>query len=386
MIYPRFVRRTAAALLTAVIVAPAVWAAGYSELAAAIRAGDEAQVSQLLQSGVDASTADKAADGAAGAAPLLIAASRGKHAIARRLLAAGAMPDPRFAAYYDATPLMLAVNNHDAEMSSLLLDGGAQINAVDSNGDPALNWAAYYGDLPLVELLLARGADPRLVGHGNALEVAMRRGHQAVVERLLDHQKLRRALTPVEAEAEAAIDHDDAGALRAAMARGAPASLIDSTGRPALSRAARGGRLATLRVLLDANAPVNATDALGFTALFEAARDGQVAAARLLLDRGAAVGHVAQRNGLNLTALHAAASTAQAEVIGLLIERGAPLNARDVEGATALGWAINAEDTQAALVLVRSGADPDIAATGADSPRQIASERKLSALLAVMRP
>lgn len=367
--------------LLLVLALPAlVHAAGYTELAAAIRAGDEPQVAQLLHAGV--SSADNG--GGAGAAPLLIAASRGKHAIARRLLAAGAPADPRYAAYYDATPLMLAVNSRDLEMVQLLLDGGARVNLVDRNGDPALNWATFYGDLALVDLLLARGADATLVGHGNALEVSMRRGHQALVERYVDHLKLRRSLTLAEADAVAAIDRDDAPALQAALARGVAPGFIDATGRPALARAARGGKLAALRVLLAAGAPVDGIDRLGFTALFETARDGQREAARLLIDAGANVNHVALRNGLGMTPLHAAASTARPELIRLLAERGANLDARDIEGATALGWAINAATSQAALALVQLGADPDIAATGGQSPRQIAKDRGLAEVLGAM--
>ncbi len=379
---PLLARLALAPLLAAVLLGPGgARAAGYAELAAAIRAGDEAQVTQLLQAGVDASSTG----GTAGAAPLLIAASRGQHAIARRLLAAGAATDPRYAAYYDATPLMLAVNNRDRDMVRLLLDAGAQVNLVDRNGDPALNWATFYGDLVLADLLLERGADPTLSGHGNALEVAMRRGHQVLVERYLDHLKRRHPLSPAEADAVAAIDRDDAAALQAALARGVAPGFADATGRPALARAARGGRLATLRVLLAAGAPVDATDPLGFTALFEAARDNQPEAARLLLDAGADPNRVARHNGLGMTPMHAAASTAQAAMIRLLAARGAALDTRDDEGATALGWAINAATPQAALALAELGADPDIAPRDGQSPRQIARDRGLAELLAAMR-
>lgn len=325
-------------------------APGPAELAAAVRAGDLPTVERLLQ-------ADVAVEPPAGSsAPLLIAASRGHHQIARRLLARGAEPNPRFAAYYNATALMLAVNNHDVEMSRLLLQGGAQVDLVDSYGDPALNWATYYGDMAQIELLLAHRADASLVGHGNALEVAMRRGHQPAVERLLDYTGQRRPLSAAQSRLLQAVQRDDPAALRQALAAGASPDALDSGGRPVLALAARLGRLAALTALLDAGAAVDASDAIGFTALMEAAREGQLAACELLLDRGAQLNRQAKPRGLALTPLHLAVAGGQLEAIRLLARRGAHLEAKDSEQATPIMW--TADKDPARQLLLELGAKP----------------------------
>ena len=44
----------------------------------------------------------------------------------------------------------------------LLLDRGADINAVDQNGDTAMHGAAYAISPQVVQLLAARGADPQV--------------------------------------------------------------------------------------------------------------------------------------------------------------------------------------------------------------------------------
>lgn len=367
-----------ALVLTLAMAAGAAHAAGYAELAAAIRAGDAAQVQALLAQGVDASATD-----GKGAAPVLVAASRGKHDITRQLIARGADLNVRYAAYYDATPLMLAVNNRDGEMVRLLLEAGAQVDLVDSNGDPALNWACFHGDLGIVDQLLRHRANVQLVGHGTALEVSMRRGHQPLVERLLDHLGQRRTLAGTELALQRAVDAGDADAVRAALRSGAVADGGDDTGRSLLARAARQGRSDVVAMLLAAGAKADAADAIGFTPLFEAARDGHLAVVRELLDRGADANRVALRNGLGMTPLHAAAGSGRSEIVALLVARGARVDARDIEQATALSWAIN-NDMPTALRLVALGADPDLAPQGGSSPRQLARQRDLKDLLAAM--
>jgi len=356
-------------------------AQGYAELAAAIRAGDTATVKSLLAAGVSPSRTD-----GRGSAPILIAASRGQIETVRELLARGADPNPRFAAYYDATPLMLAVGSRDAAMARLLLEGGAKVDLVDRNGDPALNWACFYGDLPLVELLLQHRADASLVGHGNALEVSMRRGHQPLVERLVDYLKLRITPAPLDQRLIDAIDAADAGAAKAALVDGASPNAMDGSGRPLLARAARLGNAEIVVLLLATGADANAADRIGFTPLFEAARDGRLDAARELLLRGADPRRAAKANGIGMTALHAAAaaSPAQADLLRLLVRAGAGVDARDAEQATALMWAVNA-DPAAAITLVELGADPDLLPKEGDSPRAIATQREMKALLAAMQ-
>jgi len=166
---------------------------------------------------------------------------------------------------------MLAVNNRDLAMTQLLLESGAKVNLVDSNGDPALNWACFYGDLAAVQLLLQHGADATPVGHGNALEVAMRRGHQPLVERLVDHLKLRLVPAAADQRLIAAIDTGDAAAAKAALAAGANANALDAAGRPLLARAG---------AKLDARDSEQATPLLW-------AINGDAAAAQVLVELGA---------------------------------------------------------------------------------------------------
>jgi ankyrin repeat protein len=354
-------------------------AAGYDELIAAIKADDTAQVRSLLEAGVPATVMGKPEQ----SAPLVVAVVRKQPDIARLLLDGGADPDVRHASYYNATALMLAVNNRDAAMTQLLLDGGAKVNLTDKAGDSALNWATFYGDAAIAELLLARGIDATLFGHGNALDVAMRRGHQNLVQRYTDYLQRRRPMADNEAALFVAIESGDVAAARAALAGGARIDALDSTHRTALSAAARRGDVAMTTALLDAGAEIDATDPIGFTALMEAARDGHAEVVALLLERGADLAHRAAANGLELSALHLAAAAGRPDTVRLLVQRGAPIDALDSELATPLLWATN-QQPEIAVLLVQLGADADLAPKEGQSPRRIAEERKIEPLLAAL--
>jgi uncharacterized protein len=91
--------------------------------------------------------------------------------------------------------------------------------------------------------------------------------------------------------------------------------------------------------------------------LFSVARLGCEPEARALLDRGAAI-DAKDREGA--TALGRAAQAGKIPVAALLIDRGANINARAVDGSTPLFYAAEADRSAMARLLIKRGADPNI--------------------------
>jgi ankyrin repeat protein len=121
------------------------------------------------------------ASNAAGESPLMMAAMRGQLAWAHKLLARGARP------HQDGwSPIHYAATGPEVEMVRLLLDKGAPINARSPNGSTPLMMAARYGSEASVDLLLARGADPKLRNQRNfsAADFARMDGRDALAQRL----------------------------------------------------------------------------------------------------------------------------------------------------------------------------------------------------------
>ncbi len=69
----------------------------------------------------------------------------------------------------------------------ILLEHGAEVNARQEGGWTALHAASQNGDVEMVRLLIAGGADVQMRADNqqNALDLALSKGHQAVVD-LLD--------------------------------------------------------------------------------------------------------------------------------------------------------------------------------------------------------
>jgi ankyrin repeat protein len=107
--------------------------------------------------------------GRVGATPLIAAASTSDVAYLRTLLELGA--DPKIANAQGSTPLLAAAGvglgapeeaagsePEALEVIDLLLKVGADVNAVDSNGENAMHGAAYRNHPKVVQLLVDRGA------------------------------------------------------------------------------------------------------------------------------------------------------------------------------------------------------------------------------------
>jgi len=81
---------------------------------------------------------------------------------------------------------MDAIFRNDITSAALLLDAGANADAVDENGFTPLRFAAATGSADAVQLLLGRGADAKRVNkyRQSALAMAQREGSEAVASLL----------------------------------------------------------------------------------------------------------------------------------------------------------------------------------------------------------
>jgi len=94
---------------------------------------------------------------AAGESALMIAALKGQTQWVERLLARGTEVNKT-----GWTPLHYAASGMEPRILKLLLDRHAEVDARSPNGTTPLMMAAQYGSEANVDVLLARGADPRI--------------------------------------------------------------------------------------------------------------------------------------------------------------------------------------------------------------------------------
>jgi len=89
------------------------------------------------------------------------------------------------------TPLHLAAFFNQPTVARLLIDQGADVNAIAENPSlvQPLHSAVACGSMEIVKILLENGADVNAVQHGGwtALQAAAKHGNQKMVELLLQH-------------------------------------------------------------------------------------------------------------------------------------------------------------------------------------------------------
>jgi uncharacterized protein len=285
-----------------------------------------------------------------------------------------------------------AMNGDHAKVQALLAQH-ADVNAPQTDGATALQWAAYREDLELAGILIAAGANPKLANRdgATALQLAAIHGSAPMIEKLLG----------------AGADVNERGV----------------NGETALMFASRTGSLPAIDLLLKRGADVNAKETLrGTTALMWASEQGHADAMKLLLEHGAdvsiasntdskggtaylaptvqgranqeknfrrivsnaadadaaaaAFGVPKNSKGGGLTALVLAAREDCLDCAKLLVEAHANVNQTSHYGWTPLLTAVQNRHYKLAAYLLDHGADPNIANNGGWTPLYIAVDNR----------
>ena len=164
--------------------------------------------------------------------------------------------DPNEVSARGSPPLAMAVCQRNAAMVELLLRHGARVDLPDRNDNVPLCYAAAFGWLEGVRLLLTAGASvDGQCDCGSPLSVAVVDGRSEVLSLLIS--------------------------------AGADPNLANAGGFTPLMLAASNENIAAIPVLVRAGAVVDARDPDGLTAYLHAALQGDVAAGRELLRLGA---------------------------------------------------------------------------------------------------
>ena len=385
---------------------------GCTALHLAAEAGDAKRVALLLKRGATVDVRSSYVSAWEDAyTPLAIAVRRGRGAIARALVKAGA--DVNAASESGDTPLLIAVREGKLDLAFWLVKAGADVNAIhegpDDSGWSALHFAACSDRAaPLVKALLARGADPRATDPDGEIPIDVARAHRAVRVAALLKRAAARPKRPAKRKASAKAPPKRKNSaltnelfsydLRPRRARALIAAGADVSGRNAVGETALHHVWDPLaaKVLIEAGADVNAKDQYGTTPLHRVRGTKSVGhdIAEVLIRAGAAVNG---RNASRSTPLHVAALGCNFRVVELLLAEGAEIDAKNAFGQTPLANCCSglyrkdartfAQGIRVVRLLVARGVDPlagPLALKGRTLPR--ARRAALNKVLASQRP
>lgn len=234
---------------------------------------DQEMVSRLLKAGAAVNATNEL-----GVTPLSLACGNASPAVVEGLLAAGA--DPNIALPSGETALMTATRTGNVQVVKLLLSRGANVNAAErSQGQTALMWAAA-GQFPeVVRTLVEVGADVHARSQVRRRRVGTELGgFNAAAAREID----KGGYTPL----LFAVQQGNLEIVKLLLAAGADANDTAPEGTSALVVAAHSGHAAVGGYLLERGADPNAADA-GYTALHAAVLRGELGLVTQLLARGA---------------------------------------------------------------------------------------------------
>jgi ankyrin repeat protein len=288
------------------------------------------------------------------------ASSRGDSKTVASLISSGASIDGRNEE--GKTPLVIAIENHQLDVLTKLLELGASKDVRDSAKKlPPLFWAASAGDIPTTKLLLQHGCNPNhknMCGHAYFLDI-IDKGDVEMVQLLLDH--------------------------------GANANTTDLYGRPAIHHAYSANKLAMLKLLQSYGGSVNAKDMMGSPLIVLALRDKRDEVVDFLLECGADVNVVNWANNGNPLMVDAFLRR-RIDTIKKLLDRGADPNAKDNVGTSILISAVKVEsktlgaDDREELIslLLNYGANPNDSDLWGKSAASFIVERGLFSLVPLL--
>lgn len=291
----------------------------------------------LIARGADADCRTMAGAHMIGGTPLHEASRGGHAAVVQCLIAAGV--DVNAKANRSRTALHYASKG---EVTRLLLTGGAEADATDTEGWRPLDYAIGGNRGDVVRELANAGV--RLTLHAAALL-----GDRAKMADLIAggadvNARDMIGRTPLYLSSTGAV----ASFL---IARGADVNCNAAYGRTALTDAARYGRLDVVDMLLQHGADMTGRDRWGSTPMHEAVHAGHKPVIELFLSKGFPL----QAIGGEL--VFAGAGGGRKEIVELLVKHGAQIDVKAKNGYTPLHIAVFMGHTEVVGYLIEAGAD-----------------------------
>lgn len=311
--------------------------AGAKNLLEAVTIGNLVLVQEFIKAGADLNEFDESS-------PLSEAAELGRADIVDVLLKAGA--DVDFGGVW--VPLCCAVRSGNVATVKRLLEAKPKVDAQEEEGDTALMDAAGMGNLEMVKMLVAAGANPKKKDNDGRSAIMHGMDFPPVVDFLKpfstkgDIAYLEKELSKPDETTEAfiiAVKLGNITDVKAMLAKGVKLGALAKSGESALHAAVDGQNMEIVELLLQAGASPNVRDRDGCTPLFIAVDNRDPILVEQLLRAGADVNANAIPHGETPFLSCVGKMKRDQEMMRLLARHGANVRVVDAYGRSALNIA-----------------------------------------------
>jgi len=268
------------------------------------------------------------------------------------------------------TPLHKACIRGNNDLATLLLDKGADINAICEEGSTPLFLASMFSPvIDLVNVLLSRGAKSNLLTKdgGTMLHAAVSGGKINTAKLFLEQKQMdinaqRNDGATVLIDA---VQHSgDKALIEYLISKGADINAVDKRGANVMHKALRGGKVDLFDFLLLKGAKLKVPSSP--PPLHFAAMGGHKQSVEWLLGKKVDVNEKAKDGSTAL--MRACKDSGNVDILQLLQKKGADLNEADERGFTCLHHAVEFDLQDSVEFLLANGAKANIAAADGTTP------------------
>lgn len=256
--------------------------------------------------------------------------------------------------------LITATRFHDIDCFDKLLDRSADVNIADNNGVTAAMIAASFKKTTFLEKLIQKGADlnKRDKNSKTALMLAIQEGNLENVKLLIENNA---EIDQADCDGNTALmlailmRKDDLAKIL--IAKGARSDIHNSDGKDALALAFEHNHKELFQLLFEKSPGSLPTEMDIFSAYFWLPSHRRLEIIQNMIESGT---DISTQNKLGKTLLMYAVEDNDQEMIDLLVHNKANLDLIDRDGNSALVLAMEAKNEKIARLLIQSGADINI--------------------------
>lgn len=256
--------------------------------------------------------------------------------------------------------LSRAIELENGAMAAYLVSNGADVNAPDKQGWVPLHYAAKWGDVSIIKLLLSKGANLNISANGSTpLVVATNLGKEYAANELI----LAGAMVNIRDEyglfpSDYAIKNGMKSTYLLLKKHGCKSRML-----PILEYSALGDVEGIRKELTRDPSLLHIRGASDWRPLHYAAQSGEVAALKLLLAKGATADE---------ESLQCAVESGNMDAVRLLLSSGCDINGKPRSNSTVLTAAVCKNDPRMVDFLLAAGTDPSIPSSTGETPEELA--------------